>query len=78
MYPTIKDFGKQYLDQNVKIGKIKTKKESIQKRNQFIYENKHLPRRQIQKVVKYSFNESLDYEYIGKIISDEKKRRKKL
>ncbi|MFA6096858.1 MAG: hypothetical protein WC788_04490 [Candidatus Paceibacterota bacterium] len=68
----------KYKDKNIKIGKIKAKKQLTQKRNQFIYSNKSLPRKRIKELVSNKFKTDLDYEYIGKIISMEKKRRKEL
>lgn len=74
----IKPAQEHYKDKNIKIGKIKSKNQSIQKRNQFIYDNRDLPRKKIKELVSDKFKIDLDYEYVGKIISEEKKRRKKL
>ncbi len=57
------------------VGKIRKKKESIQKRNDFIYENRKLPRKKIMELVADKFKEYLDYGHIGKIISLEKNKR---
>jgi len=63
-----------------RIGRVKTKKEKVQKRNDFIYQNRHLPRRNIMELLtdKYGADNTLDVGYIGKIISLERKRRKEL
>ncbi len=62
------------------IGKSKKKKKGIQDRNELIYKNRHLPRKEIMRLVadKLGYNAVIDYGYIGKIISTEKKRRKEL
>lgn len=67
-----------HIDPSVKIGKFKTKKASIEERNQFIYDNKELPHEKIQSEVKKRFGKYLEYTYIAKIISIEKKRRKEV
>jgi hypothetical protein len=70
----------QYKDKGIKLGKFKTKKTAIQERNNFIYENKDLPRKQIMRLVTDKFGEehTVDYGYIGKIISLESRKRKEL
>lgn len=77
-WPKIDFFLSQYRDEESKLGKIKTRNISKKTRNDFIYENRQLPRRQIKEMVEATFGEELDYEYIGKIISEERKRRKKV
>lgn len=67
-----------YKDKDSKMGKFKTRNVSKKKRNDFIYNNRELPRKQIKEMVEKEFNEVLDYEYIGKIISEERKRRKEV
>lgn len=57
--------------------KLRKKSKRTQERNDFIYENRHLPRRKIMEML-YDKNDKdfeIDYGYIGKIISLEKKRR---
>jgi len=78
MYPVIKHFQEDLKDKTSKIGKIKKKKAGIKERNDFIYQNKHLPREEIMKLVgdKFGYYAVIDYGYIGKIISMEKKKRK--
>lgn len=78
MFPAIKAFQKPYINPEVKIGKVKRKKPSIQKRNNFIYDNRQLSLNETKRLVEEKFGESLDYEYIGKIRSDEAKKRKEL
>lgn len=74
----IKPLQKKYKKDEIKIGKAKNKKESIQKRNEFIYENRHLSRKEIMHLIgdKFGANAIIDYGYIGKIISLENKKRK--
>ncbi len=62
------------------LGKVKNKKTIIEKRNDFIYENRKLPRKEIMRLIgdKFGSNNIIDYGYIGKIISLEKRKRKEL
>lgn len=53
----------------------KTRKKKNKSRDDFIYENRSLPRKKIMSLVTDKFKETLDYGHIGKIISLEKKRR---
>lgn len=66
----------KYRDSDIKIGREKTKDEKIQKRNQFIYNHRHLPRKKIADLLVEEFKDNLDYGHIGKIISLENKKRK--
>jgi hypothetical protein len=74
----IKPMQDSYKNKNIRLGKIKAKNPLIKKRNKFIFEKKSLPRRKIKELVKEKFDITLDYEYIGKIISEEKKKRKEM
>lgn len=71
---------KKYKDKDIKLGKFKKRKSIIQERNEFIYQNRDLPRQEIMKLVtdKFGSKNIVDYGYIGKIISLEKKKRKEL
>lgn len=62
----------------VGIGKIKKRNSEIQERNDFIYQNRNLPRRKIMELLteKYGAKKTLDMGHISKIISLEKQRRK--
>ena len=77
-YDRIKEIQDKHKIKVIKIGKIRSRKPHIQKRNDFIYKHRHLPRREIMRLVSKKFNEVLDYGHIGKIISLEKKRRKEM
>lgn len=68
----------KYRSKDIKIGKIKSKNEKIQKRNDFIYEHKDLPRKEIMSMANRKFGINIDYGHIGKIISLENKKRKEL
>jgi hypothetical protein len=70
----------KYRNEEVKIGKFKRRKSSIIERNEFIYQNRNLPRKAILEMLykKYGFDLEMDEGYMGKIISMEKKRRKEL
>ena len=74
----IKSHQEKYKNPEIKIGKVKRKKQSIQDRNNFIYENRKLSLNKIKELVKEKFSEVLDYEYIGKIKSMEIKKRKEM
>lgn len=79
-FPYILHTQKDYINKNIKIGKFKTRKTNIQERNDFIYKNRNLSRKEIMRLVgdKFGPNAVIDYGYIGKIISMEKKRRKEV
>jgi hypothetical protein len=69
----------KYKDENIKIGKIKNKNEEIQKRNDFIYNNKHKSLKEISKMLAdKNKNWIIDQGHIGKIISLEKQKRKEV
>lgn len=53
----------------------RSKDSSTRDRNDFIYENRELPRKEIATSVAKKFKEYLDVGHIGKIISEEKKKR---
>jgi len=74
----IEPLQKKYGFSASKMGKIKKRKKHIQDRNDFIYENRRLPRRKIMEMVtdKFPKLDPIDYAYVSKIISNEKKRRK--
>jgi len=61
---------------NIKIGKIRSRNQIKQTRNNFIYQNKHLPLKKIGNLVYDKFDELLDDGHIGKVISLERKERK--
>mgnify|MGYP001576370570 CR=1 FL=1 len=66
-----------YRDKNVSIGRIRPKQKKIQSRNDFIYENRHLSRKKIKRLVEEKFGEPLEYTHVAKIISLENKKRQK-
>jgi len=74
----IKPLQDKYNNKKIRIGKIKTKNNFVKRRNEFIYENRDKPRIEIQKLVKNEFGRTLDYEYISKIISEVKRKRKEV
>lgn len=61
-----------------KIKSLRNKNIEKKKRNDFIYQNRHLPIKNIFKMVSDKFGEVLDDGHIGKILSLEKKRRKEV
>ncbi|MBT4385046.1 hypothetical protein HOD30_04855 [Candidatus Peregrinibacteria bacterium] len=70
--PALKEHRKPGID----IGKKRIGMEYVRARNEFIYNHKNLPLKEIGELVKKEFGEELDDGYIGKIISMEKKARK--
>jgi len=78
----IKELQKGHINKKIKIGKIKTKKQAIQERNEFIYNNRRESRKKIVSMVSSTFPEkitrSIDEGSVGKIISLEQKRRKEV
>lgn len=69
---------KNYREDSTRIGKLRLRNEKITKRNNFIYKNRTLPRKDIVKLVSKEFGEVLDYGHISKIISLENQRREKM
>jgi hypothetical protein len=76
----IKSYQRTYIDKTVKIGKERRKKSKVQVRNAFIYKNRNLPSKKIMSLItdKFGGESTIDYAYIGKIISLEKQKRKEL
>ena len=71
---------KRYFENNsikkVPIGKTKKKKFSIQERNDFLYKNQNLPKKDLMKIISEKYPPAIDYAYITNIISKENKKRK--
>jgi len=69
-------YGKK-LPINSVINSVKGRKYSSKERDDFIYNNKRngLTQKEIKKLVKDKYHQDLEYEYIGKIVSRERKRR---
>ncbi|MDD5098124.1 MAG: hypothetical protein PHD31_00135 [Candidatus Pacebacteria bacterium] len=70
-----------YEDINSRIGKTRKRNPLIKERNSFIYQNRHLPHKEIYRIAVKKFpdiSKSIDQGSIGKIISIERKRRKQL
>lgn len=70
----------RYKDKKVKIGKLRKKNEHVQKRNKFIYKNRHLPTKEISTLIRKEFGAKhiIDEGHLGKIISLERKKRKEV
>jgi hypothetical protein len=75
MYPFIEHFQEKYKSRDIKIGKQRKRNPDIQERDNFIYKNRHKPRKEIGKLLKDKYNNYLDQGEIGKIISREIKSR---
>jgi len=67
----------KYKDKDIKIGKVKSKNQDIQKRNEFIYKNSDKSLKEIRKMLAQQ-KIFLDDGHIGKIISLEKQKRKEV
>ena len=67
-----------YKSPKIKLGRVKKKKAGIKERNDFIYKNRYLPRKKIMELITDTFGPdiTIDYGYIGKIISKENRKRK--
>lgn len=70
----------KFDNEHITIGKSKKKNPKIKERNDFIYEHKNLPRKEIMRLLteKFGYERTIDYAYIGKIISLETKKRKEV
>ncbi len=80
-YNKIESLQKQYRDKDEAIGKSRTKNKEVQKRNDFIYKHRNLPRREIMRLLIGLHKENkrvweIDEAAISKVISLEKKKRK--
>jgi len=75
---TIKPLQEKYINPKSKMGKFKSKDSEIAARNEYIYELRDNPRKEIARIIKEVWNEYYDVGTIGKIISIEEKRRKEL
>lgn len=73
----IKGLQEAYKINTCKIGKIKEKRIGIQKRNEYIFKNKHLPIKKIRELLAKE-KIFLDDGHIGKILSLENKKRKEV
>lgn len=74
----ISQLQKKHKINGVEIGKFKKRKPECKARDNFIYENRHLPRMKIMKLANAKFNINIEYGLVGKIISNERKRRKEV
>lgn len=78
----IEPLQKRYKKESILIGKVKSKDPEIKKRDDFIYSNRHLPRKKIVNLVEKNFSRKLSDPInegsVGKIISIQKERRKDL
>lgn len=77
-YGWINFFQQRHRDTKSLIGVIKQKNPLIVKRNNFILKFKHLPLKEIALKLQETFNLDIDEGHISKIISLEKKRRRKV
>jgi hypothetical protein len=73
----IEPLQKRYRQSNIKIGKIKTRKRKIQERNDFIYDQRQKPLKEIRSILAKQ-KIFLDDGHISKIISLERNRRKEV
>lgn len=75
IWTEIESLQEKYKEQNIKIGRVKSKDQNIQNRNDFIYQNSHKTLKEIRKLLSAK-GTYLDDGHIAKIISLEKQRRK--
>ena len=72
---------KRYQKESSTIGKVRQKKSAVQERNDFIYKNRHLPRKELMRLTNDKFAAStgaIDYSYVGTIIRLETKKQKEV
>lgn len=67
---SIEPLQKRYQKEHIKLGKVRTKSERIKQRNNFILQNKHLPKKELIHLVANNFGDILSHDYVNKIISD--------
>lgn len=67
---------KWYRDSESKLGKVRKKSTRVEQRNDFIFNNRHKPMKEIISLVSKEFKEILDYTYISTIIKKEEGVRK--
>lgn len=72
----IEPLQKKYRRDDVLIGRKRRRDGRILERNRFIYENRHLPAKELMTLVAEKFGKVLDYTYIRTIIDIEDKKRK--
>lgn len=73
--PIIEPLLEDHRNPEIKIGKKRRKNPRVKERDEFIYEHRELPAKEIMQEVARHFDEYLDYSYISKIIKREKERR---
>lgn len=71
----IEPIQESYRKKHIKLKDARTKSKSKQSRNEFIYENRHLPITELTSLVSDTFGQVLDYTYIQTIIRKEKGKR---
>lgn len=77
--PQIEPLQKKFRDKKIKIGKVRTKKQHVQARNDYIYEHhRNVPYKQLSVMVTEKFGEILGYDGIASVVALEKRRRKNL
>lgn len=65
----IKPIQEKYAVESIKIGKIREKDGSVQARNLFIHEHRHLPRRELMRAVNDKFKRKIfSIDYLSKIL----------
>lgn len=74
----IEDRQKRHRISHIKLGKTRSRNPEIQKRNQFIYTHRNLPRKELSELVAKEFSKeisnTIDQGSVGKIISIKKKK----
>ena len=74
----IKQLQQRYKEKSSKMGLVKKKNPIKQERDELIYQNRNLSKKEIAKLVSEEYKEYLDVGLIGKIISIQKKKRKEV
>lgn len=71
----IEPIQKEYRKKHIKLRDARTKSKHKQSRNEFIYENRHLPITELTSLVTDKFGKVFDYTYIQTIIRKEEEKR---
>jgi hypothetical protein len=71
----IEGMKKKYNKKIIKISSIRKKNERVKRRNQLIYKNRSLRKKDLTAIVFDKFGDTMDYTYLSKIIRSEKRKR---
>lgn len=73
---SIEPMQKKYRNEDIKLKDVRKKSKTKQSRNEFIYDNRDLPIKELSRLVNKTFSKTFDYTYIQTIIRQEIEKRK--